>query len=108
MSEVRRQRCQSVRRRPDGWAAPAKYGISGCMPALVNSTVASAGNNEAPSMWACARSVKKSMKVRRIESESSMEATPRGREERCAHRHRAHRRTQDGERTKQAAGAETG
>jgi hypothetical protein len=50
MSEVRRHRCQPVSRQPDGCGAPEKYGISCCMPALVNSTVPSAGSSEAPSI----------------------------------------------------------
>ena len=41
MSTVRRQRWTLTSRRPDGCGAPEKYGISGCIPALVNSTVES-------------------------------------------------------------------
>ena len=43
MSTVRRQRWTSTSRRPLGCGAPPKYGTSGWLPAVVNSTELSLG-----------------------------------------------------------------
>ena len=50
MSVVRTQRCTSHSRRPIGWGWPCRYGVSGCMPAVVNSTSSVGDITEWPSI----------------------------------------------------------
>ncbi len=44
MSSVRKHFCELVMRRAGGSAAPMKYDLSGCMPAMVSSTEGSSSN----------------------------------------------------------------
>src|SRR5688572_32778528 len=54
MSPVRTHFCESARRLPSGCGSPSRYGTSGCMPAVVNSTVGSfSGRSEADGMILC-------------------------------------------------------
>src|SRR4029079_13216100 len=75
MSTARKQRWMDVRRGPGGCASPRKYGLNGCMPAVVSSTDWSSaeGTSEAEGTARCPRSTKKSVKLRRISSEDITE-----------------------------------
>src|SRR3954470_21264576 len=71
MSTALKQRCTEVRRGAGGAAWPRKYGLKGCMPAVVSSTDWSSadGTSEADGKARCPRSTKKSVKERRISSD---------------------------------------
>src|SRR3954469_13566976 len=71
MSVVRKQRWTSATRGAGGFSWPRKYGLKGCMPAVVSSTDGSwtEGTSEAEGTIRCPRSSKKVRKVRRISFE---------------------------------------
>ena len=71
MSVERKHFWQVVRRWCGGFSCPRKYGLSGCMPAVVSSTDGSyvAGTSEPDGSRLWSRATKKSRKVLRISSE---------------------------------------
>ena len=71
MSDVRNVFWQVVTRGWGGRSTPWKYGLSGTIPAMVNSTEGSysAGIREAEGSRTWSRASKNSMNVRRISSE---------------------------------------
>src|SRR4029079_10348416 len=77
MSTARKQRWMDVRRGPGGCASPRKYGLNGCIPAVVSSTDWSSaeGTSEAEGTARCPRSTKNSVKLRRISSDDVTEPT---------------------------------
>src|SRR5256885_13576718 len=70
MSGVRKQRWLVVRRSAGGASRPRKYGLSGCIPAIVSSVEVSsgAGTSDADGRRTCPRSSKKRRNVSRISS----------------------------------------
>ncbi len=71
MSPVRKVFWQLVARGCGGRSTPAKYGLSGCIPAIVNSAEGSCsdGTSEAEGSRRWSWDSKNSRKVRRISSE---------------------------------------
>src|SRR3954451_10499162 len=68
MSTVRKQRCTSVMRDAGGSSSPRKYGLNGCIPAVVSRTEGSwtEGTSEAEGTILCSRAAKKDRYVSRI------------------------------------------
>src|SRR3954453_16823080 len=82
MSVERKHFWQVVRRLCGGFSCPRKYGLSGCMPAVVSSTDGSyvAGTSELEGSRLWSRATKKSRKVRRISSEVTVLSLGRARD----------------------------
>src|SRR3954463_12413015 len=82
MSVVRKLFWHEVSRRDGGSSSPRKYGLSGCMPAVVSSTDGSyvAGTSELEGSRLWSRATKKSRKVRRISSEVTVLSLGLGRD----------------------------
>src|SRR4051794_23788516 len=76
MSVVRKHFWIDVSRGPGGCCWPRKYGLNGCIPAVVRSTDGSrvAGTSEADGTATCPREVKWSVKLLAIARESIMAA----------------------------------
>src|SRR5690349_25123010 len=74
MSVVRKHFWIEVSRAPGGCCWPRKYGLNGCIPAVVSSTDGSrvAGTSEADGTAWCPRSTKWSVKLLAIARESIM------------------------------------